>query len=106
MVVPCVLHLYKHVRDSITELKDLFGAARVLRNSLISRSQGIFARVNMASSLNLETAPFCSKVYFIAAMLDPNYQLYWVEDLVAVEGDQEIGLRAGIKAKLKGLLPI
>ena len=60
----------------------------------------------MAHSIDIDQAPFSSMLYFIATILDPNYQLFWLEDegLIEVECDldDEAAARAALKAKLKG----
>lgn len=104
MVVPAVLTLYKHVNDKAVTLKNLGPVARVLRDSLMKRFEGVFAAVDMAHSLVLSTSPFSSRVFLIATILDPNYQLYWIDDLVDVDTDEDVvAVKATLKAKLKGI---
>ena len=107
MVVPAVLSLYKHVNRMVTTLKYLAPTALVLRDSLIARFEGLFARVGMAHSINLEKSPFASKIYFLATILDPNYQLYWVEevscDAAAAEDIGEEQNQILLRAKLRGM---
>lgn len=87
MVMPAVLSLHKHVETWVDQLKHLTTVARNLRYSLTKRFEVIFARLRMANSMNIETSPFPTKLYIAATILDPNFQLFWVNDLVTVEAD-------------------
>lgn len=84
--------------------------ARNLRDSLTKRFEGVFASLGMANSLNIEKATFPNKVDLIAAVLDPNFKLFWVDDLVEVDEDEDeenpgaqYEQRAAIKARLTGM---
>ena len=103
MVVPCVLDLYQHAAGCVSKFKYLLPTARVLRDAMKSRFLGIFHRVNMGACLNPLTAPFTSKTYFIATLLDPNYQLFWVDDLVEFNEDDEGAGAVILKNKLRGM---
>ena len=102
MVVPAVLDLYRHVTAQANTLKFLTPTSRALRDSFIKRFVGVFARVGMAYADDLDKAPFGSKLYFLAAMLDPNYKLFWIDDLVVSRDEEEDDtvLKATAKAQL------
>lgn len=74
---------------------------------MTTRFEGIFARLGMANTFNIDKAPFSSKLYVTSTILDPNFQLFWVDDLVEVAGDgidpSEEEQKAAIKARLTGL---
>lgn len=67
----------------------------------MKRFQGIFYHVNMAHVITLEKCPFVSKMYLLAAMLDPNYLLYWIDAELDATDDSKVILKLKMKGKLK-----
>lgn len=61
--------------------------------------QGIFYPVHTAHVIDLEKCPFISKTYLLAAMLDPNCLLYWVDAEIDLEDSTRKCVR---RAELKG----
>lgn len=112
MVVPAVLDLYNGVvagADSVRHLRKMLMA---LRDSLRRRFIGIFVNVNMAVSHSPSSEPFHNRVYMVAALLDPNIKLAWVDIEVKVLSDsidEEVDEREvndqkeGLKRKIQGM---
>ncbi len=67
-MVPTVLDLHTH----------LVKMEEVLRQSLMRRFSGIFAKTDMTKDSGGEE-PFGHNVYFLATMLDPQFGLNWVD---------------------------
>lgn len=104
LVVPAVLSLYNELVAKVPTLSHLKGMARVLRDSLKRRFLGIFARVGMGHSMDLATEPFSDKAYFVAAILDPNIKLQWVdEDVIFIDDLDDDDKKEEIKTELKGI---
>lgn len=110
-MVPGVLDLYNQVEAMNESLIYLRNMGRVLRDRLISRFRGIFYRVGLANSLNPVNEPYYSKVYFAAAIMDPNFKLSWIDDLhytvdLLMQDDSvsEQHKRECVQANLKGTL--
>ena len=89
-------------------LKYLAPCARILRDSLMSRFIAIFTRVGMGMYAgDVNEAPFGNKVYFLAKILDPNYQLYWVDvdvDLTDNDEEEQEAAKQRLLSKLKSVL--
>ena len=92
LVVPAVLSLYSGLIEAISspDIQYLRRLATTLRDSLMSRFQGIFMRASMAHGMEKERAPFYNKVYVVAATLDPNIKLQWVEEIVSGDIDEVV----------------
>ena len=87
MVVPAVLDLYNSVIKNLETTKYLRKMLLALRDSLKRRFLGIFVRCRMAVSMAPEMEGFHHKVYLVAALLDPNTKLAWVDLDVNFQSD-------------------
>ena len=102
-----MLELYGGVVAEWTKAKYLRRMAAKLRDSLKSRFGGIFEHLKMAYSATPEREPFNNKVYLVAAVLDPNLKLFWVEDIKTDdEVEDETEAKHVIKQKLEGKCPM
>ncbi|KAL0199462.1 hypothetical protein M9458_008002 [Cirrhinus mrigala] len=78
MVVPAVLDLTTHLLQTVELRAHCRQLAIALRQSLLKRFSGIFARTKMLEE-NGNKDQFDHDVYFLAAMLDPQFGLNWVD---------------------------
>ncbi|XP_078026436.1 zinc finger BED domain-containing protein 4-like [Epinephelus lanceolatus] len=104
MVVPTVLDLRTHLNKMEVQLPQIVTIVRALKKSLEKRFSGIFRRINMEQGDPEE--PFNHRIYFLAAMLDPQFGLSWV-DLDVHNGESSPALkrfRDDLKKSLTDLL--
>lgn len=73
--------------------------AAALRDSLMTRFLGIYARLKMGVTSGLSCAPFNSMVYQIATVLDPNSALFWIDLDLRIPHDQKSKLKDELKCK-------
>lgn len=102
MVVPTVLDLRTHLNKMEVQLPQIVTIVRVLKKSLEKRFSGIFKRINMEQGDPEE--PFNHQIYFLAAMLDPQFGMSWV-DLDVQNGESGPALkrfRDDLKKSLTG----
>ena len=62
---------------------------RCLQTSLKARFRGIFVNVRMETAApdERQPLPFADPLYFIAAVLDPEYAMMWLQQDVLVNND-------------------
>ncbi|CAK6977231.1 zinc finger BED domain-containing protein 4-like [Scomber scombrus] len=105
MVVPTVLDLHTHLLKMEETRIQCRPIVKALRQSLMRRFSGIFAKTNMTEDSGGEE-PFSHNVYFLATMLDPQFGLNWV-DLDVANGQNAPAtksFREDLKKKLTGRL--
>ncbi|KAL7403893.1 hypothetical protein ABVT39_006519 [Epinephelus coioides] len=104
MVVPTVLDLRTHLNKMEVQLPQIVTIVRALNKSLEKRFSGIFRRINMEQGDPEE--PFNHRIYFLAAMLDPQFGLSWVDlDVHNGESGPALkGFRDDLKKSLTDLL--
>lgn len=78
MVVPTVLDLNTHLLQIAESRSHCRPLATALRQSLIKRFSGILVKTKMVEQ-NGKEDQFNQDVYFLAAMLDPQFGLNWVD---------------------------
>ena len=103
MVVPTILDLRTHLNKMEVKLPQIVTIVRALKKSLEKRFSGVFRRI-----INMEQGdpeePFHHRIYFLAAMLDPQFGLSWV-DLDVHNGESGPALkrfRDNLKKSLTG----
>lgn len=101
--MPAVLTLYAETVERVTKVKHMRKLATSLRDSLNARFLGIFTAMKMAYSLTPDKDPFSSKVYLVAAILDPNVKLEMVDDTDIDDLDKDL-LKSELKSKLMALI--
>ncbi|RXN07736.1 neoverrucotoxin subunit alpha-like protein [Labeo rohita] len=77
MVVPTILDLRTHLIKMEVHLPQIVTIVRAMKKSLEKRFSGIFRRINMDEGDPEQ--PFNHRIYFLAAMLDPQFGLSWVD---------------------------
>lgn len=87
MVVPTVLDLNTHLLQTVESRTHCRQLAIALRQSLLKRFSSIFARTKMVEE-NGNEDQFDHVVYFLAAMLDPQFGLNWVIDPISTRVTQ------------------
>ncbi|KAJ7990613.1 hypothetical protein DPEC_G00302210 [Dallia pectoralis] len=103
MVVPTVLDLNTHLIDMEESRGQCRPIAKALRQSLLKRFSGIFVKTKMAKKSEREE-PFGHDVYFIAAMLDPQFGLSWVDLDVSNSNIENATLQNQFREDLKRTL--
>lgn len=78
MVVPTVLDLNTHLLKMGETRSQCQPLIKALHTSLQRRFSGIFVKAKMAMECE-EPMPFYQDVYFLSAMLDPQFGLNWVD---------------------------
>ena len=78
MVVPTVLDLNTHLVKMEETRIQCRPIVKALRQSLMRRFSGIFAKTNMTKDSGKQE-PFSHNVYFLATMLDSRFGLNWVD---------------------------
>ncbi|CAF2061368.1 unnamed protein product [Rotaria magnacalcarata] len=79
LVVPVIVHLITHLRDIKENLSFCTKLAQQLQSSIEIRFAGIIKRLNQ---FDVDTNdPFNDPMYFMAAVLDPSFKFYWIQDL-------------------------
>ncbi|XP_050958759.1 zinc finger BED domain-containing protein 4-like [Labeo rohita] len=104
MVVPTILDLRTHLIKMEVHLPQIVTIVRAMKKSLEKRFSGIFRRINMDEGDPEQ--PFNHRIYFLAAMLDPQFGLSWV-DLDVQNGESGPALkrfRDDLKKSLTDLL--
>ena len=76
-VVLCLVNLHNVVRTEVYVNLNTMAAA--LRDSLMTRFLGIYARLKMGVTSELSSTPFNSMIYLIAIVLDPNSAMFWID---------------------------
>ncbi|CAM4687846.1 unnamed protein product [Leuciscus chuanchicus] len=77
MVVPTVLDLRTHLIKMELHLPQIVTIVRAMKKSLEKRFSGIFRRISMDEGDPEQ--PFNHRIYFLAAMLDPQFGLGWAD---------------------------
>ncbi|KAJ8001004.1 hypothetical protein DPEC_G00186310 [Dallia pectoralis] len=103
MVVPTVLDLNTHLIEMEESRGQCRPIAKALRQSLLKRFSGIFVKTKMAKK-NEREEPFGHDVYFIAAMLDPQFGLSWVDLDVSNSNIENATLQNQFREDLKRTL--
>lgn len=100
-VLPSVLSLYHHlvrlseVRDSGRYLGKLTAE---LKRSLEKRFMGLFVNVRMLTSqIPVSELPFGDALYIVAAVLNPSFGLYWIDNDVLVDDNSKEQLQVYVK---------
>ena len=91
MVVPTVLDLYTHLKHQKQEACYCKSLVAALSRSIMKRFKGIFVSCQMASSTAVHEEPFSHKVYLLAAVLDPQFCMDWVDEDVVSDESEELG---------------
>lgn len=100
LVVPIVLDIHSHLKMWKENARFCKPLVVALDGSLRRRFKGIFINCDMEIASD-DRAPYHEKVYLIAAVLDPQYKLHWVDaDVVVNEDDDK--LQDSLKLRLKG----
>ncbi|CAF1510670.1 unnamed protein product, partial [Adineta steineri] len=79
LVVPSVVHLISHLRDIKPSISLCIKLVQQLETSMQLRFSGIINRLALVDGI--DNSAFGDPVYFIAAVLDPSFKLFWVLDL-------------------------
>ena len=98
MVVPTVLDLYTHLKHQKQEPRYCKFLVTALSRSIMKRFKSIFVSSQMASSTAVHEELFSHKVYLLAAVLDPQFCMDWVDEDVVSGESEELGL-AVVKAQ-------
>jgi hypothetical protein len=79
LVVPSIVHLLVHLRDIKNNISVCKSLVQQLEESLQKRFSGIIDRLNLVDVPDYQN--YGDPLYFIAAVLDPSFQFYWLQDL-------------------------
>ncbi|CAF4226533.1 unnamed protein product, partial [Rotaria sordida] len=79
LVVPSIVYLIGHLRDIKQDISFCSKLAEQLQESINIRFSGIINRLNLVDVA--ENDPYGDTLYFMAAVLDPAFKLYWIRDL-------------------------
>ncbi len=78
--LPCVLTLNNHLQKMLSTSRHLRSLVRALQQSLQRHFRGVFVNVKMDHSDEAATQlPFSNKIYMLAALLDPSFCLFWLD---------------------------
>jgi hypothetical protein len=107
-VLPSVLSLHHHlIRFTETTDSGLYLGKLVaeLKQSLETRFMGVFVNVRMLTSqMPVSELSFGHVLYIIAAVLNPAFGLYWIDNDVLVDNDSKEQLQRYVKGmKIKQL---
>ena len=103
-VVPVVLDIHSNLRKWMDDARFCRPMVVALHSSMQKRFRGIFSNCGMMAAEATDgnqIVPFCEKIYFIAAVLDPTYMLDWVDVDVVVDENVEAA-RGTLKETMKG----
>lgn len=79
LVVPGIVHFINHLSDIKANLSFCSKLVEQLQSSIEKRFSGIIHRLNL---INVEiNEPFSDALYFVAAVLDPSFKFFWMNDL-------------------------
>jgi hypothetical protein len=100
-VLPSVLSLHHHL-IRLTETTDcgrnLGKLIAELKQSLQTRFMGVLVNIRMLTSLiPVSELPFGDALYIIAAVLNPAFGLYWIDNDVLVTNDSKEELQRYVK---------
>jgi hypothetical protein len=79
LVMPSIVHLLVHLRDIKNDLSICKKLVQQLEESLRKRFSGIINRLNLIDVTDYKN--YGDPLYFMAAVLDPSFRFYWMEDL-------------------------
>lgn len=79
IVVPAIVHLISYLRAMKNAVTSIPKLVQELLSSIEKRFSGIIHRLNLESVDTNE--PFSDPVYFMAAVLDPSFKFFWIQDL-------------------------
>lgn len=79
LVVPAIVHLLSYLRAIKNAVKSTTKLVEELLSSIENRFSGIIHRLNFECIDSNE--PFNDPVYFMAAVLDPSFKFFWIQDL-------------------------
>lgn len=78
-IVPSIVHLISHVQDVNPNVHIGFKLGQQLKSALEQRFTGIIRRLKLEDVYPND--PFNDPLYFMAAVLDPEFKFYWLDDL-------------------------
>ena len=100
-VLPSVLSLNHHLHDLLerTDKKERYlnKMVNTLKDSLTKRFSGIFVSVQMMTPTVGTSLPLGDVIYLIAAFLDPQFGLLWVDSDVLLDEEGKERVRMHVK---------
>ncbi|CAF1579247.1 unnamed protein product, partial [Didymodactylos carnosus] len=79
LVVPSVVHIIDHLKNTKPNISFLKKTCIQLEQSINKRFAGIIKR--LSQQIVLSNDPFSDPIYFVCAVLDPQFKLYWFSQM-------------------------
>lgn len=79
LVAPSIVHLIDHLKNTKPRMSLLMKTCEQLEQSINKRFAGIIKRLSQQSICVDD--PFSDSIYFIGAILDPEFKLYWLSQV-------------------------